>query len=47
MIKKWNSDKWKSINIEMKRCQYRKLITDLEETLARNEISEEIYNNKQ
>jgi len=26
MVKKWKRDKWKSINIEMKRCQYRKLI---------------------
>ena len=47
MIKKWKKDKWKSINIEMKRCQYRILITDLEETHACNDIWEEIYNNRQ
>jgi len=39
MIKKWRRDKWKSrpINIEMKRCQYRKLITNLEETHAHDD----------
>ena len=26
MVKKWKRDKWKSVNIEVKRCQYRKLI---------------------
>ena len=38
IIKKWKRDKWKSINTEMKCCQYRKLITDLEETHACNDI---------
>ena len=37
MIKKQKRDKWKSINIEMKCWQYRKLITDLEETRGRND----------
>jgi len=43
----WKRDKWKCINIEMKRCQYRKIITNLEATHAHSDSCEEIYNNKQ